>query len=261
MHFFHPRWPVLYEDNHLLALYKPSGLVVQRDYKNRANLLDLSKMWIKERYCKPGNVFIGMVHRLDGPVAGVLVLARTSKAAARLSAQFREKRVDKRYLAVVEGRPPGDEGLLEHYLERQGRKSRVVDPNTSGGKMARLRFHLLAHSKGRSLLDVALETGRRHQIRTQLAASGCPILGDVRYGAQRPMAYGRIALLSRHLVFDHPTRTVRIHLKCPAPYGWPWPLGEAIENNPLWSIEDYAASPDGLPFDFRVNPASGSDRH
>ena len=131
MFFFHSRWPVFYEDNHLLVLYKPAGLLIQRDYKNKANLVDLAKAWIKERYAKPGRVFIGMVHRLDAPVAGVVVMARTSKAAARLSEQFRQGRVTKTYLAVVQGRPGQQTGRLIHHLVRQGRYSKTVPAGLS----------------------------------------------------------------------------------------------------------------------------------
>ncbi len=248
MFFFHPLWPVFYEDNHLLVVYKPSGLVVQRDHKNKANLLDMVKAWLKQRHGKPGNVFAGMVHRLDGPVAGVMVVARTSKAASRLSAQFRDGRVEKTYWAVVQGQPPGYEGRLEHRLMRHGRLSRVVPDRMDSGKKACLRYHQLARDKGRSLLEVGLETGRRHQIRVQLAAVGCPILGDLRYGAAEAMEYGRIALLARKLAFKHPTRGELMQFLSPLPGGWCWPVAVNATGRPLWSIEQYRDSAAGLPF-------------
>ncbi len=239
--FFHENWPVFYEDNHLLVLYKPAGLIMQRDYKNKANLLDLTKLWIKVRYAKPGNVFAGMVHRLDGPVAGVVVVARTSKAASRLSDQFRRGRIEKQYLAVVEGRPPKEAGRLDNLMVRDGRLSSVADQETPGAQKAVLRYRVRADFENRSLVEITLETGRRHQIRLQLSHIGCPIVGDTNYGAPTAMAHGRIALLARKLCFDHPTRPIRMQFETPVPQGWPWP-GEAPgdhEIRPLWTIEAY----------------------
>ena len=239
MHFYHDLWPVFYEDNHLLVVYKPAGLIMQRDHKNKANLLDLTKIWIKHRYGKPGNVFVGMVHRLDGPVAGVVVLARTSKAASRLSAQIREGGFEKRYLAVVQGHPSSDQAYLKNDLIRDGRKSRIVTGPAKGSQTASLQYRKLASSEHTSLLDIHLETGRRHQIRVQLAHLGCPVLGDVNYGAATSMPHGRIALLARYLAFDHPTQKQRMTFRTPAPEGWPWPCWEEEKPRPLWSIEEY----------------------
>jgi 23S rRNA pseudouridine1911/1915/1917 synthase len=154
VYFYHQQWPVFYEDNHVLALYKPAGLVVQRDYKNKANLLDLAKAWLKVRHAKPGKVFAGLVHRLDGPVAGVMVVARTSKAASRLSAQFRDGGVSKHYRAVVRGRPRAQRGRLVHHLLRRGRLSRVVQNTVAGSQKASLRYRLLDQHQGLSLLEV-----------------------------------------------------------------------------------------------------------
>jgi 23S rRNA pseudouridine1911/1915/1917 synthase len=153
----------------------------------------------------------------------------------------------------VQGQPPLRAGCLTHHLVRQGRLSRVTSEKRAGSKKARLRYRLLDCGKLHSLMEITLETGRRHQIRTQLAAVGCPILGDMRYGAAVAMAQGRIALLSRRLAFDHPTKGVRLDLVCDAPKGWPWPIGGADQDRPLWSIQDYADSETGLPFDPRVN--------
>lgn len=252
--FFHSRWPIFHEDNHLLVLYKPAGLVMQRDYKNKANLLDLARLWIKERKAKPGNVFMGMVHRLDAPVAGVVVLARTSKAAARLSDQFRRGSIEKQYLAVVAGRPPKTEDRLENLMARSGRLSRIASRPAPGVQEAALRYRLLNRLEDRSLLVVTLETGRRHQIRLQLSHLGCPILGDVHYGAASAMAHGRIALLAREIAFDHPTLKTRLRFEAPLPLGWPWPAEEKeeIESRPHWTIEEYVG--DGLVMPVAAGP-------
>ena len=247
--FYHDRWPIFYEDNHLLVLYKPAGLIMQRDYRNKANLLDLARLWIKERKAKPGNVFIGMVHRLDAPVAGVVVLARTSKAAVRLSDQFRRGAIEKQYLAVVQGRPPKAHDRLENLLVRCGRLSRIAPRPAPGVQEAALRYRLVHSLKGKSLLAVSLETGRRHQIRLQLSHLGCPILGDTHYGAASAMAHGRIALMARGIAFDHPTLKTRLRFESPLPLGWPWPVEEKedIETLPLWTIEEYAGAGLVLP--------------
>lgn len=244
MIFFHPRWPVFYEDNHLLVPYKPAGVIMQRDIPGRPTMDALAKAWLKARYDKPGRVFAGIVHRLDAPVAGVVVLARTSKAAARLSAQFREGRVEKRYLAVVEGRPPRENDRLVHHLRRRGRSSAVASDAAAGSQTAGLSYRLLATQGDTSLLSVRLETGRRHQIRLQLAAIGCPILGDLRYGATSPLPHGCIALLAHRLCFFHPTRQEELCFETPMPEGWPWPANEAPAAPPLWTIEAYLS--DGL---------------
>lgn len=242
MFFYHERWPVFYEDNHLLVVYKPAGLIVQRDYKNRHNLLDLAKLWIKKRYAKPGNAFAGMVHRLDGPVAGVLLLARTSKAASRLSAQIREGTVGKRYLAVVEGRPPKDKDRLEHFLSRSGRRSCIDKKKRSKSRHAILRYRLVATGNEASLIEVLLETGRRHQIRVQLSDIGCPIMGDKNYGAKSHLPFGRIALLAKKISFEHPTKRIPMTFETAEPVGWPWFLESPQRERPLWAIEDYESA-------------------
>ncbi|BBO84205.1 RNA pseudouridine synthase [Desulfosarcina ovata subsp. sediminis] len=233
--FFDPRWPVLHVDNHLLALYKPAGLLVQGDHTGDASLLELGKQWLKDRFQKPGRVFLAMVHRLDRPVAGVVLFARTSKAAGRLSAQFRERRVEKRYLAVVAGSLPGRSGRLIHHIERRDRQSRVVPTPTPRSQEARLNYTVLAGDGTRSLLEVQLETGRRHQIRIQLAQAGHPILGDLRYGADAPLPERQIALLARSLSVDHPTRGERMVFTSPIPLGWPWPDGSDATEPPPWN--------------------------
>ena len=237
--FYHECWPLFHQDNHLLVLYKPAGLIMQRDYRNKANLLDLAKLWIKDRWAKPGNVFAGMVHRLDGPVAGVVVLARTSKAAARLSEQFRKGTVEKQYLAVIEGRLPQETQRLENFLIREGRWTRIVSEAAPGSQMAALNYHVLDSTSRSSLVEIRLETGRRHQIRAQLAGLGCPIVGDTNYGASQALAHGRIALLACRLSFDHPTLGTRLRFETTVPRGWSWPMAEDNRNRPLWTIEEY----------------------
>lgn len=221
--FLHPLWPVLFEDNHLLALYKPAGLLVQGDRSGDVSLLELGKRWLKQRYQKPGQVFLGLVHRLDRPVAGVILFARTSKAARRLSDQFRTGQVVKRYLAVVQGQPSQTSGHLQDHLERRLRASRVVSVSTATSQEARLKFEVLGRAPHGSLLQVEPETGRRHQIRLQLAHLGHPILGDVRYGATAPLDRKQIALLAYELSFMHPTQRQRLTLRSPIPREWPWP--------------------------------------
>jgi 23S rRNA pseudouridine1911/1915/1917 synthase len=229
--FFSSRWPVLYEDNHLLGLYKPAGLLVQGDSTGDPSLLDLGKHWLKARYAKPGRVFLGLVHRLDRPVAGVVLFARTSKAAARLSAQFRERRVSKEYLAVVHGRLARSDGDLTHHLVREGAFSRVTDAGTAGARAARLRFHRVGVHGDTTLVAVSLLTGRRHQIRVQLAAMGHPILGDLRYGASEPLPNGQIALLAHRLQVAHPTLHAPVVLDSPMPEGWPWLAVNLVMHN------------------------------
>lgn len=220
---------------------------MQRNHRNKANLLDLAKLWIKKRYNKPGNAFAGMVHRLDGPVAGVVVVARTSKAASRLSAQIRERTIEKRYLAVVEGCPRRDRARLENHLIKEGRKSRIVTANISGSQNAILRYRVVSSMDQTSLLEIALETGRRHQIRAQLSHMGCPISGDVHYGASNTMPHGRIALLAHRLAFTHPTQAIRMEFETPTPKGWPWLTEEEKSRRPLWTIESYEATGLVLP--------------
>lgn len=253
MHFYHQRWPVFFEDNHLLVVYKPAGLIMQRDHKNKANLLDLAKNWIKTRYKKPGNAFAGMVHRLDGPVAGIVVVARTSKAASRLSAQIRKGIVQKCYLAVVEGRPPEEHARLDNLLVRSGRKSRIVLAALPGSQKARLEYRRISSRGNKSLLEITLMTGRRHQIRVQLAGMGSPIMGDVNYGASKSMPHGRIALMSHRLSFDHPTHGVRMTFESPPPVGWPWPSKIKDEDRPLWTIENYESNGLILPRPIQTN--------
>ncbi|MBU2547726.1 MAG: RNA pseudouridine synthase [Proteobacteria bacterium] len=211
---------VLYEDNHILAVHKPAGLLVQGDASGRPNLLDLAKAYLKSKYNKPGRVFLGLVHRLDRQVGGVVVLARTSKAAARLSAQFRENRVQKVYWARVGGRPEPPAGECETYLIRQGSRNVPARPEEPGARAASLSYRTLAAGLETSLVEIELHTGRRHQIRAQLAALGHPILGDRKYGSTVPPLRDAIALSARRLTFEHPTlgRSVTIEARHGDPF-------------------------------------------
>jgi 23S rRNA pseudouridine1911/1915/1917 synthase len=239
MNFLGERWPVFYEDNHLLALYKPAGLLAQADESGTDSLLELARAWIKKRHRKPGRAFLGLVHRLDRPVAGVMLFARTSKAAARVSAQLRSRQTRKVYLAVVEGKPGNPSGRLAHHIERKDRSSRLVVDPTPSSQEARLVYRMLDAAAGRSLLEIELETGRRHQIRLQLAGIGCPVVGDVRYGAPHPLPGRQIALLARQMELEHPTRREVLVFTSPLPAGWPWHSAEPADQAPLWNWEEY----------------------
>lgn len=238
--FFHPSWPLPYVDNHLLVLYKPAGLLVQGDETGEVSLLDLGKLWIKEEHGKPGKVFLALVHRLDRPVAGVTLFCRTSKAANRVGRQFRENTMAKTYLAVVEGIPREPSGRLVNQLERlEGRSSRVVDRPTALSREARLQYRVLDSGDSRSLIEVRLETGKHHQIRLQLAHIGCPVVGDLRYGASSPLPRKQIALLARELTLTHPTLREAITIRCAVPQGWPWPACKVEARAPPWNWVDF----------------------
>ncbi len=244
--FYHPRWPVLHLDNHLLALYKPAGLLSQGDGGGETSLLDLAKGWVRERYGKPGRAFLGLVHRLDRPVAGVMVFARTSKAAARVSEQMRNRSLKKNYLAVVEGRPQRASGrLLDALPAAAGRRTHAGGEGRPP-REARLSYRVLASRGGRSLVAVTLETGRKHQIRMQLARLGCPVVGDVRYEARPSPPPGAIALFAQELELLHPTRGEPLRFRLPPPIGWPWP-GLVTPQSPPWTVGEIAsAMPYGL---------------
>jgi 23S rRNA pseudouridine1911/1915/1917 synthase len=207
---------VLHEDNHLLAVYKPAGMPTQAGRQGEPCLLDVAREYVRERYDKPGRVFLGLVHRLDRPVAGVVVLARTSKAASRLSQQFRARTVTKRYRALVGGCPEPAEHTLVHHVELRP-DGRAVLHDAPGGdrKEARLRYRVL-RAGSPSLLEVELGTGRKHQIRMQLARHGHPIVGDARYGSTIPFTTSAIALVAWRLELTHPTQPdLRVVLAVP----------------------------------------------
>lgn len=210
---------ILYEDNHVLAINKAPGMLVQGDRTGDACVLDIVKSHIKERDGKPGNVFLGLPHRLDRPTSGVLLLAKTSKALTRLAESFRNRDISKVYWAVVEAPPENPEGELVHWLRKDGRTntSRRVEPGSPEAKEARLRYRLLGASKSFWLLEVELLTGRHHQIRAQLSAIGSPVKGDLKYGARRSNRSGGIHLHARSLETAHPTRSGRLRVIAQAP--------------------------------------------
>jgi 23S rRNA pseudouridine1911/1915/1917 synthase len=214
---------ILYEDNHLLGVYKPAGMLTQGDKTGDLSLLDWAKGWIKDRYGKPGKVFLGLVHRLDRPVAGVVLFARTSKAASRLSAQIRDRTMKKIYQAVVHGSPHPLQGESELYLARIRNKSTVTGPHDPSGQLAVLHYRVIEIHAAFSLVEVTLVTGRHHQIRCQLAALGHPILGDLKYGSRQALPSQAIALVSKQLTCRHPTRDIDVVIESPIPKNWPWP--------------------------------------
>ena len=216
---------ILHEDNHLLAVAKPANLLVQGDRTGDATLLDAVRAYLKHKYAKPGNVYLGLVHRLDRPVTGVILLARTSKAASRLSQQFRDGTVSKRYLAVTEVAPDIDDGELVHHLAAGGDERGVTRAEIApfpGSKSARLRYHVSGRDTDRCRLEIELITGRRHQIRAQLALAGWPVWGDVKYGARRRSHPAGIALHAWRLEVAHPVGGAPVVLEAPPPADWPW---------------------------------------
>ena len=204
---------ILYVDNHLLVVRKPCGLLVQEDATGDPDLLTWGKEYLRRRFNKPGNVFLGLVHRLDRPASGTMVLARTSKAAARLSEQFKERTVLKKYCAIVEGRMLG-EGTLTHHIRKSRGKASITRSVDGRGRQAELEWQSVAEVGGRTLVDVTLQTGRPHQIRLQLAAAGHPIVGDLKHGASKPLPDRSIALHCYVLGIDHPTKRERVNWSC-----------------------------------------------
>lgn len=203
---------LIYEDNHLLAVNKPAGLLTQPSGTSQASLEGLCKDWIKEKYQKPGNVFLEAAHRLDKPVSGLVLFAKTSKALARLHAILRDRKATKIYLALVEKAPEPSEGTLEHFLVHDSHRATVVQ---AGGQLAQLRYKVLGKQPLGVLLEIELETGRYHQIRAQLAAIGLPIIGDTKYGSRIPA--DTIALHHLRLTLEHPVTHVPLTLEAPLP--------------------------------------------
>ena len=197
---------VVYEDNHIIIVNKQSGEIVQGDKTGDKPLSDFVKVWIKEKYAKPGNVFLGVVHRLDRPVAGLVVFAKTSKALSRLGNMFRDGEIKKTYWAIVPKAPIPPQATLTHWLVRNEKqnKSYAYDHEVAKSKKAILDYCVIGHSERYFLLEVHLKTGRHHQIRCQLSKIGCPIKGDLKYGAPRSNPDGSISLLSRKVEFIHP---------------------------------------------------------
>lgn len=195
---------ILYEDNHLLVVEKPAGLPTQPSEHSHDSLEEQAKRWIKISHNKPGNVFLHAIHRLDKAVSGIVVFAKTSKALSRLNDAIRKKLVSKLYVAWVEGIPPHEEGILEHFLLHDDFKAAVVTDKAKGAKPARLHYRIIKKKEKQCLVEIDLETGRYHQIRAQLSAIGCPIIGDVKYGIKQHYENDGIALHHTKMVLPHP---------------------------------------------------------
>ncbi len=227
---------VLWEDNHCLAVNKPAGMLAQGDASGAPSLVDWAKEYIKAKYHKPGNVYIGLLHRLDRPTSGVVLLARTGKAAGRLSAQFRDGAISKLYWAIVEGRPQEQEGEWTDTLQKDPETNtvKVASPASATGKEARLSFRVLGAWGPYTKLELRPATGRSHQLRVQLASRGLPIVGDRKYGAKTVLEATdggfRIALHARRLAFTHPTRGEVLAVDAPVQADWPEPLPARLES-------------------------------
>lgn len=215
---------VLYEDNHIIIINKAAGDIVQGDKTGDKSLCDTMKQYIKEKYAKPGNVFIGLPHRLDRPVSGVVVFAKTSKALERLNGMFRDGNVKKIYWAITKGKPLKAEGEISSWILRNEKmnKSFSYPKEVKGSKHALLIYTLKAASQNYNLIEVELKTGRHHQIRCQLASIGCPIKGDLKYGAQRSNPDGSISLHARYIEFIHPVSKQLIQVTAPVPADRLW---------------------------------------
>ncbi len=214
---------ILYEDNHIIAVNKTCNEIVQGDKTGDTPLSETVKAYIKEKYNKPGEVFLGVTHRLDRPTSGVVLFARTSKALARLNAMFQShEQIRKTYWAIVQGKPNAPEARLENWLVRNEaqNKSYIAKQGAKEAKLAILTYKTIEVGERYTLLEVNLETGRHHQIRCQLAAIGCPIKGDLKYGAKRSNPDGGICLHARSIAFEHPVSHEQIFIEAPVPEGW-----------------------------------------
>lgn len=210
---------ILYEDNHIIAVNKTCNEIVQGDKTGDTPLSDLVKAYIKDKYNKPGEVFLGVTHRIDRPTSGVVLFARTSKALTRLNEMFKSHDlIRKTYWAIVQGSPAQPEGRLEHYLIKNEKQNKsYIVPSSQKAKLASLTYRTLAKGDHYTLLEIDLETGRHHQIRCQLAAIGCPIKGDLKYGAKRSNPDGGICLHARQVQFVHPVSKSDITITAPVP--------------------------------------------
>jgi 23S rRNA pseudouridine1911/1915/1917 synthase len=210
---------ILYEDNHIIAVNKTQHDLVQKDVTGDLSLDDKLKQYLKDKFNKPGEVFLGVVHRLDRPVSGVVLFARTSKALTRLTSMFREGKIIKTYWAIVKNRPPKDADRLVHHMVRNAKqnKSYCHESPRPGSKESALRYRLIGQSDNYCLLEINLETGRHHQIRSQLAYIGCPIKGDLKYGFPRSNPDGGISLHAREICFDHPVTREKIIIRAGIP--------------------------------------------
>ena len=205
----------VYEDNHIIIVRKEAGEIVQGDKTGDTPLSETIKAYLKEKYNKPGNVFCGVVHRIDRPVSGLVIFAKTSKALSRLNDMLKKGEIHKTYWALVEGHSKEKEGEIESWLQSDGRlnKTRVVDRNAPDAKLSRLRYRVVAEGDRYSLLEVTLLTGRKHQIRVQLASTGTPIKGDLKYGAKRSNPGGGISLIAKKIEFIHPVSKEKIEVE------------------------------------------------
>lgn len=215
---------ILFEDNHIIIVNKRVGDIVQGDKTGDIPLSDVVKEYIKNKYQKPGNVFLGTVHRIDRPTSGIVIFARTSKALERLNEMLRDKKVEKTYWAVVKNTPPKEKDTLIHFLKKnlKNNKSTSYTKEIEGGKKAILQYQLIKKLDNYSLLEINLETGRHHQIRCQLAAIGCPIKGDLKYGFPRSNANGGIHLHAKKIEFVHPVCNEKIEITAPLPIDTIW---------------------------------------
>ncbi|MEZ4358306.1 MAG: RNA pseudouridine synthase [Eubacteriales bacterium] len=212
---------ILYEDNHVIAAIKPPNVLSQADSSGDADMLTIIKGYIKEKYSKPGDVYLGLVHRLDRPASGVMIFARTSKAASRLSNEIRNGRMQKVYLAVTSRIPPQDEGELTGYIKKSNGNSKICEKGEEGAKEARLKFKVLNKKDGMALIKVDLLTGRHHQIRVQFASIGCPLVGDMRYGQGEKY---KLALFCSQLIVKHPTKEEMLNISSKVPDVYPFNL-------------------------------------
>lgn len=219
---------ILFEDNHLIVINKKPSEIVQGDKTGDKTMPDTIKEYLKVKYNKPGNVFCGVIHRLDRPTSGAVVFARTSKGLERMNAQFREKETNKVYWAIVEQKPEKPEGTLVHFLKKNETKNKsfVTDSEKGGAKEAILTYQLIASSERYHLLEITLETGRHHQIRAQLAAIGCFIKGDIKYGAKRSNEDGSICLHARRLTINHPVTKEVLTFTADTPNSAIWKIFE-----------------------------------
>lgn len=222
---------VIYEDNHIIIVNKTSSEIVQGDKTGDTPLSEIVKQYLKEKYNKPGNVYLGVSHRLDRPVSGIVVFAKTSKALPRLNDMFKNGEIKKTYWAIVKNCPKETEGELEHYLVRNEKqnKSYAYDKEVPNSKKAILHYRLIGHSQNYYLLEVDLKTGRHHQIRCQLAKIGCPIKGDLKYGAQRSNPDGSISLHARRIKFVHPVSQEKVDIEAPVPSDNLWQGFEMLD--------------------------------
>ena len=222
---------VIYEDNHLLVVNKASGILVQGDITGDVPLVELCKDYVGKKYLKPGAVFLGVVHRIDRPVSGIVVLARTSKSLERMNALFRESKIKKTYWAITERKPASESGNLIHWLvkDEKKNKTRAYPRETGGALRSELSYQVAATVADQYLLSVVPVTGRPHQIRAQLAFMGSPIKGDLKYGASKPLEDGSIALHARKLEFIHPVSKEEMTLEAPLPQTDWW--------KPFWKIQ------------------------